>query len=328
VKSPSARGQDGKHLKQVLLFGGSVLLPALVLLFFTIRMNRQDNELTKRRAEESRQQKAVEIGRHMADRLGKAEQALLQELSTDSPIIRDIRRTHPDLVFWGRIQDGKLQMPWDSAAKQVLSSQDDRSTALVLQAQHAEFTKNNLRQAEGLLNQALALATSSSQKSSIRLQIGRILVKSGDEEEALRLYKGILDQPGELTDEYGIPFALYAADRLSGLNVDAGPILDKLEGLVGDNRWHPPAAFFFIRDILVQLEAKTQATLPSDKIDRKHLSRDGRRAAIRHRGPTNHRPGRLMEMSPGLWASAMALRGTKGTFNISSLFTDLKSFAP
>ena len=237
-------------------------------------MNRQDNELRTRRAEEAQQQKAEEIGRRMADRLGDTKQALLKELSTDSSLIPKIRLTHPDLVFWGRIKDGALQMPWESAAKQVLSSQDDRSTALVLQAQHAEFTKNNLRQAAGLLNQALALATSASQESSVRLQIGRILVKSGDMDGALRLYKEILDQPDEVTDEYGIPLSLYAADRLSGLNRDAGPILDKLEGLVGDNRWHPPAAFFFIRDILIQLEAKAHGSLPSEKVNRLRQSAD------------------------------------------------------
>lgn len=249
-------------------------MPALVLLVFTLRMNRQDNELRIRRAEETRQQKAVEIGRHMADRLGKAEQALLQELLTDSSNIRKIRLTHPDLVFVGRIQDGELEMPWDSAAKQVMSSQDDRSAALVLQAQHAEFTKNNLRQAAGLLNQALALATSAFQKSSVGLQIGRILTKSGDMEGALRLYKEILDQPGELTDEYGIPFSLYAADRLSGLSGDTGPLLDRLERLVRDNGRHPPAAFYFIRDILVQLEAKAHGSLPSDKVNRLRQSVD------------------------------------------------------
>jgi len=231
-------------------------------------MNRQDNELRIRRAEEARQQKAVDIGRHMADRLGNAEQALLQELSADSSNIRKIRLTHPDLVFVGRIQDGELEMPWDSAAKQVMSSQDDRSAALVLQAQHAELTKNNLRQAAGLMNQALALATSASQKSSVGLQIGRILAKSGDMEGALRLYKEILDQPGELTDEYGIPFSLYAADRLSGLSGDTGPLLDRLERLVRDNGRHPPAALYFIRDILVQLEAKAVGSLPADRIRR------------------------------------------------------------
>ncbi|MGB7294994.1 MAG: ATP-binding protein [Candidatus Aminicenantales bacterium] len=220
-----------------------------------------------RRAEEARQQKAEEIGRHMADRLEKAVQDRLRELSADSSIVRKINLTHSDLVFMGRIQDGELQMPWDSAGKQVLSSPDVRSGELILQAQHAEFSSNNFRQALSLLNQALPLATSASQKSFVKLQIGRILGKSGDEEEALRLYRDLLDQSGELTDEYGIPYSLYAADRLSGLNGEIGPILDRLERLMRDNGWLPPAAFYFIRDIIVQLEANAHGSLPLDKVN-------------------------------------------------------------
>ena len=268
VKSPPSLLSNGRHTKQLLLFGGSVLLPALVLLFFTIRMNRQDNELRTRRAEEARQQKAAEIGRHMADRLEKAEQTLLQGISEDSPVIHVNRLTHPELVFVGRIRDGELEMPWDRAAQQALSSQDERAAALVLQAQNAELAKNSFRHAAGLLNHALALATSASQKSSIRLQIGRVLAKSGDEEGALSLYNEIFGQPDELTDEYGIPFLLYAADRLSGLSGDHGHLLDRLEGLLKDNGRHPPAALYFIRDILAQLEAQAAGSLPADRIHR------------------------------------------------------------
>jgi hypothetical protein len=72
--------------------------------------------------------------------------------------------------------------------------------------------------------------------------MGRILVKSGDKEKALRLYKDIFDLSGELTDEYGIPFPLYAADQLSVLSGEIEPVLDRLEGLIRDNSWLPPAA--------------------------------------------------------------------------------------
>jgi signal transduction histidine kinase len=231
-------------------------------------MNRQDNELRKRRVEEARQQKAEEIGRHLADRLEETKQDLLRELSAESGITRKVHLMFSDLVFVGRIQEGQLQMPWDSSEKQELSSKDGRSGELMLQAQKAEFSLNNLRRALNLLNQALSSAASASRKSSIRLQMGRILVKSGDEEEALRLYQGILDLSGDLTDEYGIPFPLYAADRLSVLSGEIEPVLDRLEGLMRDNAWLPPAALYFIRDITVQLAENAHSSLPSDKINK------------------------------------------------------------
>lgn len=242
MNSPSSRRPKRHYRKQILLFGISVLLPALVLLFFTLRINRQDNELRERRAKEARQQKAEEIGRNLADRLEKTTQDLLREMSAESRIIRKAHLMHPDLVFVGCIQKGQLQMPWESAEKQGLSSMDGRSGELILQAQKAEFSMNNLSRSLNLLNQALALAASASQKSFIRLQMGRILVMSGDEEEALRLYKDILDLSGDVTDEYGIPFPLFAADRLSVLSGKIEPVLDRLEWLMRDNRWLPPAA--------------------------------------------------------------------------------------
>jgi len=231
-------------------------------------MNRQDNELRKRRAEEARQQKAAEIGRHMADRLEKTEQALLRELSAASNIIRKVHLMYSDLIFVGRIQNGQLKMPWDSNEKHLSSTKENRSGELILQAQQAEFSMNNFRRALALLNQALSSATSASQKSFIRLQMGRILVNSGDEEGALRLYKDILDLSGKLTDEYGIPLPLYAADRLSVLNGEIEPVLDRLEGLLRENGWLPPAALYLIRDITVQLEDKVQSSVPLDRINK------------------------------------------------------------
>lgn len=262
------RRSKRNYRKQILLFGISVLLPALVLFFFTLRMNRQDNELRKRRAEEARQQKAEEIGRHLADRLEKTKQDLLRELSAESPLTRKDICLHSGLIFVGRIQKGQLQMPWDRAAKQELSSKDGRTGKLILEAQKAESSLNNLPRALNLLNQALSLAASASQKSFIRLQMGRILVKSGDEEKALRLYKDIFDLSGELTDEYGIPFPLYAADQLSVLSGEIEPVLDRLEELMSNNGWLPPAALYFISDITGQLAVKAQSSLLSDKINK------------------------------------------------------------
>ncbi len=229
-------------------------------------MNKQDLELRKRRAEETRQQKAKEIGRHLAERLNSIEQALLRELSTDPSIIRKATFTYPEMVFLGRINKGKLQMPWEEAEKQGSSTKSDRSGDLIHQAQQVEFSVNNPRRAKTLYNQALSLAASPSHKIFIRLQIGRILSKSGDEEGALQLYEDILSQPGDLTDEYGIPFTLYAADRLSVFSESIEPITDRLEGLMGEIGWLPSGALYLIRDITAQLMDRTQISPHLDRV--------------------------------------------------------------
>lgn len=253
--------------KRVFLFGLSVLLPALVLLVFIVRMNRQDNELRKKRVAEAKQQKAEEIGRHLADRLEKTEKLLLQELAFDLASFRTIYRTHPELVFLGRIVKEELLMPWEGSKAKKLSTERDRSGELILQAQQAEFEKNDLQLAMTLLNLSLSSAVSSSQKCFVQLQQGRVLSKLGDEEGTYRLYGDILGQSGDLTDEYGIPFSLYAADRLSVLSSEVEPILDRLEGLMEEIRWLPSSALYLIRDITLQVQDRSQDSLLLERIE-------------------------------------------------------------
>ena len=268
MRAPSLQRTDGRHLKQFLLFAGSVLLPALLLLFFVIRVNRQENELRARRAEEARQRKAEEIGRGMASYLADAEQRLFRELPIDSDGAGEPGHALTSLVFAGRIEEGELHMPWDRAREDALSVQDDLSKELLLRAQQAESTTNDHRQALRLLNRAMSQASSVSQKGLVQLQIGMTLIRSGQTEEGILFLKEILDQPMPFIDEYGIPLALYAADRLSGLRRDPGSVLGKLEELLREGDLLPPAALYFIRDVLESVGKAAPASLPSDEIVR------------------------------------------------------------
>jgi signal transduction histidine kinase len=229
-------------------------------------MNKQDLELRKRRAEEARWQKAKEIGSYLAERLNGIEQSLLRELSSDPSINQKVTSTYPEMVFLGRIIGEELQMPWEGAHKQLALTRSDRSRNLIHQAQQAEFSTNNPRGAVNLYNQALSHTASRSQKIFIQLQIGRILSKSGDDEGTQKLYEEILNHPGDMTDEYGIPFALYAADRLIIISERIEPILDRIEELMGEMKWLPPSAFYLIRDITVQLLDRTQNTMNLDRV--------------------------------------------------------------
>jgi signal transduction histidine kinase len=253
--------------KQIILFGLSVLLPALVLLVFVVRLNRQDIELRKTRASEVRQQKAEEIGRHLTKRLGKSEKILLQEVASDPSSIETAYRKYPELVFVGFIKENELLMPWEGAKTQNMILGEGTSGKLILQAQQAEFEKNDLRLALSLLNRALSSTASPSQKCSVQLQKGRILSKLGDEEGAQDVYKEILDKPGNLTDEYGIPFALFGAECFSILSSELEPILDRMEGLIEETRWLPSRALYFIRDIALQVKEGSKDSLILERIE-------------------------------------------------------------
>jgi signal transduction histidine kinase len=253
--------------KRIFLFGLSVLLPALVLLVFIIRLNRQDIELRKTRAFEVKQQKAEEVGRLLADRLEEAERNLLRQLSSDPASIQTVYRTHPDLVFVGFIQNDEPLMPWQGSQAQKLFLGGGPSDKNILQAQQAEFEDNDLPHAKSLLNSALSSAASPSLKCSIQLQMGRILSKMGDEAGALNVYQEILDMPGDLTDEYGIPFVLFGAERLLISSSKVEPILSRMEGLVDEIRWLPSEALYFIQDIVDQIQQKTVDSVLVGKIE-------------------------------------------------------------
>jgi len=230
-------------------------------------MNRQDIELRKTRATEAKQQKAEEIGQYLADWLEKTERVLLQELASDFASIQTSYRTHPELVLVEYIAEDELLMPWERSKMQMLSAERDRFGELVLQAQQAEFAKNDLQLAMNLLNRTLSSSVSPSQKCFVLLQKGRILSKLGDEEGAQNVNRDILDRSGDLTDEYGIPFCLYAADRLSVLSSEVEPILNRLESLKEEIRWLPSSALHLIQDITLQIQARSQDSILLDRVE-------------------------------------------------------------
>ncbi len=264
---PLSRRLKRSHRKPFILFGLSLLLPALVLLFFIVRMNRQDNELRRARAAEARQQKAEEIGRHMSARLAESERTFLQDNDNESVDIRTARQALPDLVFAGRIADGELAMPWEESAAPERLAKDDPSRPLILQAQQAEFAETNLQRARTLLNRALSSAETPAQKCFVRLELGRILSKLADDEAARRVYLDILSQEGDLTDEYGIPFVLYAGERLSVSSSEIGTVLTRLEEIMGENRWLPSRALYLIRDIIALVQNNSSESVHLKKID-------------------------------------------------------------
>jgi signal transduction histidine kinase len=139
-------------------------------------------------------------------------------------------------------------------------SMSGRSEELILQAQQAEFARNDLRRSMALYDQALAAAVSPSQRVAIRLQMGRALSKSGDTEGARFIYKNVLEQPVDLADEYGIPFSLYAAERLSVIGREWEAVIVRLEELMAENDRLPPTALYLCRDVLAQVGEKAQGS--------------------------------------------------------------------
>jgi signal transduction histidine kinase/uncharacterized protein (UPF0335 family) len=229
-------------------------------------MNRQDHELRKNRAVEAQQRQAEEMGSFMAERLRKLEMTLLLALDEDPDKIREAYELVPNLVFIARIFEDELELPWEGYEIRKRLLEEGRAGKLVLDAQKAEYVDNDLPQAKSLLNQALSSAASPSQGSFVQMEMARVLSKMGDEEAAYRLYRTLLACAGDLTDEYGIPFALFAADPLSLLGSDAESVLNRIEALMGEIHWLSPLALSTIRDITEQVQSLSMDSAQQERI--------------------------------------------------------------
>ena len=64
----------GGHGRIVLLFLIAVILPGILLVFSTLRMMRQEQELTEKRRADDRRRLARDIGQYLAARLDKIRQ--------------------------------------------------------------------------------------------------------------------------------------------------------------------------------------------------------------------------------------------------------------
>jgi signal transduction histidine kinase len=247
----------------------------LVLLFFIIRLNRQDNELGKARAAEARQRKAEEIGWRMAERLAESERTFLQEKYNQAADFNEAYQKLPNIVFAGRIVDGELMIPGEAAEAPKSLLETGQAGQLIRRAQQVEFAGNDLKRAKALLIRARSSAETPVQRCFVQLDLARILTKLNDDAGARREYGDILIQSGDLTDEYGIPLALYAADRLSLSSSEAEAVLARLKDIMEEYHWLPSRAVYLIRDITAQVQEGSQGSLYSEDIEnlRKSLER-------------------------------------------------------
>lgn len=100
---------------------------------------------------------------------------------------------------------------------------------------------------------------------------------------------------------------LFAADRLSVLNSEVEPILDRLEGLMEEIRWLPSGSLYFIRDITVQVQDKSEDSLLLERTEN-----------LRHSIDYALEDLERLESLKGFVSSWMLRRRSQGQFRDSS----------
>ena len=188
-----------RHRRRIALFLVTVVVPCLVLVALGLRTVQQDRELAEKRAAEERSRQIEQIRK---DALGK-----LSEIK-----LRVAAGQHPAGVVI--MAPGKHRAP----------ARDAEIDA----GERAEFIGTDPAKAADHYGRALSAAKQPAQAAYARLLLARALYKSGNTTGAEAEWRTLLNVPFDAADEHGVPFALYAAERLKALPPRVFEQLDSL----------------------------------------------------------------------------------------------------
>src|SRR5262249_35804332 len=113
-----------------------------------------------------------------------------------------------------------------------------------------EFQTKDFTGAAAAYKLALEDARQAEEKCELLLAFARALIKAGAPQEALEIYRNMLRGCGQATDDAGIPFTLYAADRLITLKLDVPFAQDYLVRYIRADRLRPLPQSYMIRSLL------------------------------------------------------------------------------
>ena len=228
--------------RRLFLFLALVLVPGAVLIAATVRLARQERELSVQRQREARALIALQLGQELRTRLER--------------LHADTAKLDSALVVRARLDGTRLVLPWEAAARVARPSAE--VAALMSAGARAEFGTQTMREAAALYARAASLAHDSSVRAEASLLHARALRKAGNLGEARTVYRTLAAQPSSTRDDEGVPVSVYAADALLALG-DTAPAQDALAALT-DRTDLGPAALYAARSLAVQ--AAGDATTP------------------------------------------------------------------
>ena len=237
-----------RRKRQFWLFLVAIVLPAASLSFLTFRYLRQDEELARQREPEQRREAVEQARRELEARL---ETIRLQEINRrvtelESPTAG--RSADSSIVFVTQLGREGLALPWENHRNPTYPS--PRFALNKDAGEIREFQSKDFNGAAAAYRLALAEARQPEEDCELRLSLGRVLVKAEMQEAALETYRHILRVCSQAMDDVGMPFALYAADRLIALKLDIPLAEDYLIRQIHTERLRRLPQTYMIRTLL------------------------------------------------------------------------------
>jgi signal transduction histidine kinase len=248
-----------RRARRIALLLSAILIPTAAVILLVFRVVRQENELAERRASEQRREALDQLRRELTARLQALRLEEVNRLIGESG--RDLPPDSP-IVFVAPMAQDRMVLPWeDSRMAPPPSAEFVRSQR---EGETREFRQNDAAAAAASYRHALDIARSPWERCSARLWLGRSYLKAGMTVDAERIDLGALQECGDVPDADGIPFALYAAERLlaNGPNAtggDANPVADHVLGRASAPRWRSPNEAFILQTLLRRIASPAAA---------------------------------------------------------------------
>ena len=241
--------------RQPLLLLVVLVLPCLALVVQSRRLTQQEHEISQTRIEEARKQMAAGIGQDMLVRL---ERIKLKEIANapSGTLPQQGAYSDPAVLLVGWEDGDRLQWPWDvdSGPIQSHAAEDPEFAQKIEQAEHEEIAEKRDDAAVGLYRESIAMAHTDAQRASARLRLARVLTRSGAAAEARRIYRELLNLPANITDEFGLSFASYAATRLAESHTAEVDVLERVKRDMESSASLTPAQNYRLMSVLKVLE--------------------------------------------------------------------------
>ncbi len=229
----------------------AVAIPSIALIGLGIGLILQETQL-----EESRRVEAFEnTFQSFSDALGETAARIRDDAATRT--IADGRSTgevqyHESVVLVALIENGDLKLPWQLSNNSKAFDRRVHSGLFGRNLQRAdrlEFISGLAEQAATAYRRAALSAADSVQRAYANFSLARALSKSGQLAEAAAVRRELLNLDVHITDDYGVPLALYAAQALASNKSFHPELLASLASFVRFPLYLTPQAGFMYRAV-------------------------------------------------------------------------------
>ncbi len=239
-----------RRKRRIFLLLSAIVIPSAVVILLVFRVVRQENELSERRSAEAQREALDQLRRELSARLQAIRLEEVNRLIGESG-----RRLPPDspIVFVAPLMQDRMVLPWeDNRFPQAPAAEFAR---IQTEGESLEFQRNDATAAAATYKRALEIAQTPSETCASLLRLGRAYRKAGMAADGDRADRTTLHDCAGVPDNDGIPYALYAADRLLTTESNDAEAQDYVIRQAGTRQWRAPNDAYMLQSLLRKISS-------------------------------------------------------------------------